>query len=85
MTHRVKIIRLLFLLIGAMTLAASAANYYVRPTAQGSANGSDWNKAWSMANLNSNMGTLAAGDSEPAAFHQWRADGCDGAMRGDSQ
>jgi hypothetical protein len=36
----------------AMPNGAAAANWYVRPTAQGSANGTDWNNAWTLAAIN---------------------------------
>ena len=35
----------------ASLLSASAANWYVRPTAQGARNGVDWNNAWSISSI----------------------------------
>lgn len=51
------------LLLLLLALPVSAANRFVRTSSAGSANGSDWNNAWSMANLNSNQGSIAAGDT----------------------
>ena len=39
------------------------SNWYVRTAATGLANGTGWNNAWSMANLNSNWGSVLAGDT----------------------
>src|SRR6266446_3602511 len=51
--------------VGVLGIAISAqgANWYVRPLSAGTANGSNWNNAWSMANLNSNWSSVAAGDT----------------------
>lgn len=60
-----KSLQILILVLGLLTCAISglAANRFVRTSSAGSANGSDWNNAWSMANLNSNQGSIAAGDT----------------------
>src|SRR5881394_3943942 len=51
--------------VGVLSFAISAqgANWYVRPSSTGTANGSNWNNAWSIANLNSNWNSVAAGDT----------------------
>jgi hypothetical protein len=53
---------LLFLSL-CFVLPLQAANKYVRPSSAGSATGADWDNAWSIANLNANMGSLSAGDT----------------------
>lgn len=45
------------------SFSACAANFYVRPSSAGSANGTDWSNAWSMTGLNSGWGSVAAGDT----------------------
>jgi hypothetical protein len=42
---------------------ALAANKYVRTSSAGAGNGNDWNNAWSLAQLNSNWGSIAPGDT----------------------
>ena len=51
--------------VGVLSFAISAqgANWYVRPSSAGTANGSNWSNAWSIANLNSNWNSVAAGDT----------------------
>ncbi len=41
----------------------NAANWFVRPSSQGSANGTNWNNAWSITNLNANWTSVAGGDT----------------------
>jgi hypothetical protein len=45
----------------ACALSAQGASYFVRPTAQGSATGADWNNAWPLQGIS--WGSVAAGDS----------------------
>jgi hypothetical protein len=40
-----------------------SANRYVRSSATGSATGTDWNNAWSIANLNANWSSVQPGDT----------------------
>ena len=44
-----------------LVLSAHAANWYVRPTAQGSNTGVDWNNAWSLTAIN--WGSVKPGDT----------------------
>lgn len=43
--------------------SAYAANWYVRPSSQGSNTGTDWNNAWSSSNLNSAWSSVRPGDT----------------------
>jgi hypothetical protein len=54
-----------FVAIGTLLFGGSAYanNWYVRPAASGSANGSDWNNAWAMSNVNSNQSSIQPGDT----------------------
>jgi hypothetical protein len=56
-------LKYLILLLLSIASSAFAANWYVRPTAQGAGTGSDWNNAWSMASVNSNQGLIQPGDT----------------------
>jgi hypothetical protein len=58
-------VRTLYSIYGllSLTVCAHAANWYVEPSAQGSANGTSWNSAWSMADLNANWANVAPGDT----------------------
>lgn len=53
----------IFALLWLLPCLAQANDYYVRTTAQGSADGSSWSNAWSLANLQSNFSTLTGGDT----------------------
>jgi hypothetical protein len=44
-------------------VSADAANWYVRPSAAGSNNGTSWANAWSMSSLNSNWASVKPGDT----------------------
>lgn len=46
-----------------ISLNALAAHKYVRTASAGAGNGNDWNNAWSLAQLNSNWGSIAPGDT----------------------
>jgi hypothetical protein len=53
--------RIILFLFASLSLSVEAANYYTRTTSQGSGNGSDWNNAFSMSQLNTK--SLSAGDT----------------------
>ena len=47
----------------AFTTNAQGANWYVRPSSQGSANGTNWLNAWSVTNLNTFWSIVQPGDT----------------------
>lgn len=53
----------LIAILALISLNAFGAHKYVRTSSTGSGNGSDWNNAWSLAQLNSNWGGIAPGDT----------------------
>lgn len=57
--------KLIWFLISAFCLlpSAQAANWYIRTSSAGAANGTDWNNAWSIANLNANWSSVAGDDT----------------------
>jgi Right handed beta helix region len=61
--NSIKMIKVLAFLSAILLLAynAAAANWYVRPSATGSSNGTDWNNAWPMPGIN--WSTIRPGDT----------------------
>ena len=51
------------IVISFVLFTAGASNWYVRTNSAGGATGVDWNNAWSLTNLNSSWGSVAAGDT----------------------
>src|SRR2546428_5826194 len=60
---RVRGLALTAIVLPLLLISGNAANWYVRPTSQGSNTGTDWNNAWSMASLNSNWSKVQPGDT----------------------
>src|SRR6476619_2298896 len=53
------------LAFGILALVGDALSsaWYVRPSSSGTADGNNWNNAWSIPNLNANWGKVSAGDT----------------------